>query len=144
MSATTRVRLLRGSGVLLFLLGIVHLVATPHIAAFIRQTVAKGAADTFVPPMLLNHVLVGVLLLPLGYLTVYAAPQRAPWAQIIIRVTALTVATLPVTVLALMGVSYFDAPLFLVGFLLAVAASGTLLWAAFTRTPPNESLNQIP
>ena len=118
---------------LLLLLGIVHLVATPHIAALIRHSVSQGAADNLIPPMLLNHILVGLLLLPLGFLTFYAAPYSGHWAQVIVRTTAVTVATLPVTLLWLMGVHYFDAPLFVVGFLLVVAASVTLLLAAFTR-----------
>src|SRR5713101_6660009 len=133
MSTFTRVRLLRGSGLLLLLLGIVHLVATPHIAALIRHSVSQSAADNLIPPMLLNHILVGVLLLPLGYLTFHAAPHSARWAQVIVRTTALTVATLPLTLLALMGVHYFDAPLFVVGFLLVVAVAVTLLLAAFAR-----------
>ena len=137
MSTSTRVRLLRGSGLLLLLLGIVHLVATPHIATLIRHSASTSAADMLIPPMLLNHVLVGLLLLPLGFLTFYAAPHSAPWAQMIVRTTALTVATLPLTLLALMGVRYFDAPLFVVGFLLVVAASVTLLLAAFTRPRTN-------
>jgi hypothetical protein len=118
---------------LLLLLGIVHLVATPHIAALIRHSVSQGAADNLIPPMLLNHILVGVLLLPLGFLTFYAAPYSDRWAQVIVRTTAVTVATLPLTLLALMGVRYFNAPLFVVGFLLVVAASVTLLVAAFTK-----------
>ena len=137
MSASTRVRLLRGSGVLLILLGIVHLVATPHIAALIRHSTSTGTADELVPPMLLNHILVGLLLFPLGYLTFYAAPSAAAghaWAQVIVRATALTVATLPVTLLALMGVRYFDAPLFMLGTALVVVASATLLVAAFSRS----------
>jgi hypothetical protein len=132
MSISTRVRLLRGSGLLLLLLGIVHLVATPHIATLIRHAVSNSVADWLVPPMLLNHILVGLLLLSLGYLTLYAAPHSAPWAQVIVRTTALTVAALPLTLLALMGVRYFDAPLFVIGFVLVVAASVTLLVAAFT------------
>ena len=115
------------------LLGVVHLIATPHIATLIRYSASTGAADTLIPPMLLNHVLVGLLLLPLGYLTFYAAPHSARWAQVIVRTTALTVATLPLTLLVLMGVRYFDAPLFVFGFLLVVAASVTLLLAAFAR-----------
>jgi hypothetical protein len=85
--------------------------------------------------MLLNHVLVGVLLLPLGYLTLYAAPHsaaRVAWAQVVVRTTALTVAILPVTLLALMGVRYFDAPLFVLGAALVVAAAMTLLLVAFS------------
>jgi hypothetical protein len=142
MSAFTRVRLLRGSGVLLILLGIVHLVATPHIAALIRHSTSTGTAEELVPPMLLNHILVGLLLFPLGYLTFYAAPATAAghaWAQVIVRATALTVATLPVTLLALMGVRYFDAPLFVLGTALVVLASGTLLVAAFARSRDKSS-----
>ena len=142
MSTSTRVRLLRASALLLLLLGIVHLVATPHIAALIRHSVSQSAADNLVPPMLLNHILVGLLLLPLGFLTFYAAPYSDRWAQVVVRTTAVTVATLPLTLLALMGVRYFDAPLFVVGFLLVVAASVTLLLAAFAKprtTDPAEN-----
>src|SRR5476651_1814574 len=122
ISESTRVRLLKWSGVLLLLLGIVHLAATPHIATLIRSTTRPGATDTLIPPMLLNHILVGLLLFPLGFLTLYSAPHSAPWARIIVRATALTVATLPLTLLALMGLRYFEAPLFVVGFLLVLAA----------------------
>ena len=79
-----------------------------------------------VPPMLLNHVLVGVLLLPLGWLMLYAARHsaaRVAWAQVVVRTTAVTVATLPVTLLALMGFRYFDAPLFVLGAALVTAAA---------------------
>jgi hypothetical protein len=137
MSASTRVRLVRGSGVLLILLGIVHLAATSHIAMLIRDSASMDAANLLTPPMILNHILVGLLLFPLGYLTVYAAPYSAAglaWAQVIVRTTALTVATLPVTLLALMGLRYFDAPLFVLGATLVVAAAATLLVAAFSRS----------
>ncbi len=136
MSASTHTRLLRGGGVLLILLGVVHLVATPHIAKLIQDLASPGAAEILTPPMLLNHVLVGILLLPLGYLTFYAAPHsaaRARWAQVIVRTTAITVATLPVALLVLMSKrSYFDAPLFFVAVALVVAAAVTLLIAAFS------------
>ena len=140
MSASTRVRLLRGSGALLILLGIVHLAATPHIATLIRHSASMDAADLLTPPMPLNHILVGLLLFPLGYLTVYAAPYsgaRVRWAQVIVRATAITVATLPVTLLALMGVRYFDAPLFVLGTALVVAAAATLILAAFSKSRAN-------
>ena len=86
MSPSNRVRLLRASGVLLLLLGIVHLAATPHISTLIRHSTSPSAADQLTPPMLLNHVLVGVLLLPLGYMTLYAAPYSAngvAWAKVL-------------------------------------------------------------
>src|SRR5437588_12465322 len=137
LSTSTRVRLLRASGVLLILLGIVHLIATSDIAKLIRNSTSAKGAEWLTPPMLLNHILVGLLLLPLGYLTIYAAPRAAAnlaWAQVIVRTSALTVATLPVTLVVLMGRSYFDAPLFVVGTALVVAAAAILLIAAFSKS----------
>jgi hypothetical protein len=133
----TRSRVLRAAGILLMALGIVHLVATPHIAALVRHSASPTSARWLTPPMLLNHILVGVLLIPLGYLTAYAAPHAvsgASWAQVVVRTTALSVATLPVALFALMGRRYyFDAPLFVLGAVLTVIVAVTLLIVAFAR-----------
>src|SRR5712671_371047 len=132
-----RVRLLRGAGILLVTLGVVHLVATPHIATLVRHSATPDSARWLTPPMLLNHILVGVLLIPLGYLTAYAAPHAvsgSSWAQVVIRTTALSVATLPVALFALMGTRYyFAAPLFILGAALTVVVAITLLVVAFAR-----------
>jgi hypothetical protein len=133
----TRSRVLRAAGILLMALGIVHLVATPYIAALVRHSASPTSARWLTPPMLLNHILVGVLLIPLGYLTAYAAPHAvsgASWAQVVVRTTALSVATLPVALFALMGRRYyFDAPLFVLGAVLTVIVAVTLLIVAFAR-----------
>ena len=135
--SSLRLGLLRGAGLLLIALGIVHLVATPHIATLIQQSVSAESASRLTPPMLLNHVLVGVLLLPLGFLTLYAAPHAvsgATWARVAVRTTALAVATLPLALFAFMGTRYyFDAPLFVTGAALAVIVAVTLLVVAFTQ-----------
>jgi hypothetical protein len=137
MRSSTRLRLLRGAGILLLALGIVHLLATPHIATLVRQSASPASAQWLTPPMLLNHILVGVLLIPLGYLTTYAAPHAvsgASWAQVVVRTTALSVAILPVALFALMGTRYFlAAPLFVLGAALTVIVAVTLLVVAFAR-----------
>jgi hypothetical protein len=132
----TRVRLLRAAGILLMTLGIVHLVATPHIATLIRHAASPASAPWLIPPMLLNHIIVGVLLIPLGYLTTYAAPHAADgasWAKVIVRTTALSIATLPIALFGLMGTRYFDAPLFVLGAALTIIVAVTLLIVAFAR-----------
>jgi hypothetical protein len=133
----TRLRLLRGAGILLMTLGVVHLLATPHIASLVRHSASPASARWLTPPMLLNHILVGVLLIPLGYLTAYAAPHAvsgASWARVVVRTTALSVATLPIALFALMGRRYyFDAPLFVLGAALTVVVAVTLLVVAFAR-----------
>ena len=129
--------LLRGAGILLAALGVIHLLATPHIATLIRHSASPAAATWLTPPMLLNHIVVGVLLIPLGYLTIYAAPHAvsgASWAQVIVRTTALAVAILPVALFTLMGTRYyFDAPLFVLGAVLTIIVAVILLAAAFAR-----------
>ncbi len=135
--SSIRLWLLRVAGILLVTLGIVHLIATPHIATLIHHAASPGSARWLTPPMLLNHIIVGVFLIPLGYLTIYAAPHAvsgASWAQVVVRTTALSVATLPVALFALMGRRYyFDAPLFVLGAALTVVVAVTLLFVAFDR-----------
>ena len=133
----TRLRLLRGAGILLVTLGIVHLIATPHIATLVRSAAVPSSAQWLTPPMLLNHILVGVLLIPLGFLTAYAAPHAAngaSWAQVVVRTTALSVATLPIALFTLMGTRYYlGAPLFVLGAALTVIVAVILLIVAFVR-----------
>ena len=132
-----RLWLIRAAGILLVTLGIVHLIATPHIATLIRHAASPASAQWLTPPMLLNHIIVGVLLIPLGYLTIYAAPHAvngASWGRVVLRTTALSVATLPVALFGVMGTRYyFDAPLFVVGAALTVVVAVTLLLVAFAR-----------
>src|SRR5437879_4709944 len=54
MRSSTRLRLLRGAGILLLALGIVHLLATPHIAALVRHSASPASAQWLTPPMLLQ------------------------------------------------------------------------------------------
>jgi hypothetical protein len=66
--STARVTILKLSGVLLVALGGLHLAVTPFMARMLRLSATPEAVDWIMPPMLLNHVVVGILLLPLGIL----------------------------------------------------------------------------
>jgi hypothetical protein len=97
---------------MLIALGILHLTVTPLIARLIAENVTGTVAVWLTPPMLLNHVIMGKLLLPLGMLVFYAAPSAIAgehWAIFITRVSAVTVAVLPLTIVGLMGTRYFGA-----------------------------------
>ena len=131
MTARIRVLVLRTSGILLCALGVLHLAVTPVIARLVLGAALSTAVDWLTPPMLLNHVVVGILLLPLGVLTIYAAPHVAPWAKVVTRTVALAVATLPLALLWLMGTRYFGAVPFQVATGIVWVASFTLLAAAF-------------
>ena len=137
MPARSRTLILRIGGVMLIVLGTLHLTVTPFIASLISENATQTVAAWLTPPMLLNHVIAGILLLPLGFFIFYAAPSAAigePWALVVIRVSAVTVNTLPLVLFLLMGDRYFGAPPFVAATITVCVAALTLLAAAFWPT----------
>ena len=137
MSARLRKSILRVGGLMLIGLGTLHLAVTPFISRLITENVNEGVASWLTPPMLLNHVLVGILLLPLGVLTFYAAPSAVTgerWAIIVTRVSTITVTILPITLFLLMGTRYFGAIPFVVATIIVCVVALVLLVAAFWPT----------
>jgi hypothetical protein len=134
MTPHIRRLILRFSGVLPVALGLLHLGVTSFIARMVNEGASPNAADWLTPPMLLNHIVVGILLLPLGALIGYAAPHAARgarWALIVTRSIAASMATLPPILFLVMGTRYFDAIPFRVAAAIVSVASVTLLVAAF-------------
>ncbi|MDH4338718.1 MAG: hypothetical protein OEX18_15760 [Candidatus Krumholzibacteria bacterium] len=131
MTVRVRVLLLRTSGILLCALGVLHLAVTPFIAQMLTDAARPAALDWLRPPMLLNHIVVGVLLLPLGVLITYAAPHSTSWARVTTRVVASAIATLPPTLVWVMGTHYFGALPFQLATAIVCVGSVTLLAAAF-------------
>jgi hypothetical protein len=125
-------RFFRVVGALLFLLGLVHIAATPHIPVLLDGAPASVYAQAL-GPMLLNHVVMGILLLPLGFTTWLAASaweRGEPWAMRVLAVNTLVVFTLPLSIAAFMRrPEYYTAPLFLIGLGL-VAIISLLMIAA--------------
>jgi ethanolamine transporter EutH len=136
-------RFLRAIGTLLVVLGIVHLIATPHMPSLLNGSPPRVYQQA-VGPTLLNHVLVGILLLPLGFTTWLAAATEEgtrPWARRVLMVNAAVVFSLPVSVAIFMRQpQYYTAPLFLAGVglvavisLLMIAASVLLVKGARSK-----------
>lgn len=132
--------LLRAAGVLLIALGLVHLVATPHIPALLHGCPA-AVYGRAVGPTLLNHVLVGILLLPLGYATWLAAGRQERgkvWAKRVLIANTLVMLTLPASLVVFMRrAEYFTSPLFLIGVGLVAVVSLLMAVATFivSRVP---------
>jgi hypothetical protein len=123
-------RFLRAVGGLLFTLGLVHIAATPHIPGLLGGS-PPAVYQRAVGPTLLNHMLVGILLLPLGYSTWLAAAYRELWAMRILFANTIVVFTLPLSIAAFMRrPEYYTSPLFVAGVGLVVIIS--LLMVAAT------------
>lgn len=119
---------------LLLALGLLHLAATPSIVRMLADGASPEAAAWLTPPMVLNHVVVGLLLLPCGGLLYYAsrgAAEGARWAVVVSRSIALAIAALAPTLFWVMGLRYFEAIPFRIAAAIVCLASGTLLLTAF-------------
>ena len=139
MSPQFRKFILRVDGALLIILGTLHLAVTPFIASLISENVTAAVGVWLTPPMLLNHVVAGTLLLPLGIFIFYAAPYAItgePWALVVTRVSAATMTTLPVALFLLMGNRYFGATPFLIATAIVCVAPFLLPAAAFWPNRP--------
>ncbi|MFI5251947.1 MAG: hypothetical protein ACHQQQ_05870 [Bacteroidota bacterium] len=128
-------RILAGAGVLLLVVAGIHIVMTPELNyLFLRDN--PGAAGRFwIAPFLLNHVVVGILLVPLGITTLIAASAARSgtgWARTIAITNALTVLTLPIAVCLIMGSAYFGALPFLIATILLAIAALLMLFAAIS------------
>lgn len=138
MSPGVRSIILRTAGVLLVALGLLHLAVTPFIVRMIEDGAAPGAVGWLSPPMVLNHVVVGILLLPIGGLVTYAAVAAASgarWALVVTRSISLAIVALPPTLFLVMGVRYFDAVPFRIAAIIVCSASAALLLTAFWPAP---------
>ena len=129
---------LRIAGILLIVLGVVHLAATPHLPHLLDGMRSAENYRLALGPTLLNHVLVGLLLLPLGYTTWLASSDSylsERWARQVLRVNAVVTMTLPVSVAVFMRQpEYYSSPLFVAGVTLAALVSLLAMVAAVVIT----------
>ncbi len=127
--------ILRVCGALLVLLGVVHLVATPHIPALLDGMRSDADYGLVRGATLLNHVMTGLLLFPVGISTWLASspanlPQ--PFARKILVMNSLAMLCAPLCILLFMGdVNYLRAPLFLTGVCLATLLPVVMLGVAW-------------
>ena len=114
-------RILLIDGVLLIIVAFIHILSTPLISKWLTRELSSEAVANISPPFLLDHLVVGVLLIPFGVSTIYSAAgvrsgQR--WARIIAMTNAVAVLSLPVLLILLMGLDYFTAIPFLIASIL--------------------------
>jgi len=125
---------LRAVGLLLIILGLVHLAATPHIPQLLGER-SSAVYQRASGPTLLNHVLVGILLLPLGYTTWLAAAaqnRNQTWARRVLAMNGVVLLTFPVSIAVFMRrPEYYAAPFFLTGVVLVTVISLFTIVAAW-------------
>lgn len=119
-------------GMLLILVAVIHLVMTGEIGLIVAMNTTPRAYAFLWPPYALDHVAVGILLLPLGATTILCAGGVArgdALARRIALANALAVLALPMAVVITVPTkTLLDAPPFLVATVLLLIAGLWMLW----------------
>jgi len=118
-------------------LGVLHLYATVLICEHVLARIPDVGLRSFISPgYVLDHILVGVLLLPIGLLMVWssrALGNGERWAYVLNLVFSLTLLTFPLLIVAIMAGPEFNSPVFsaasVLATLVALGSCGVLLWA---------------
>lgn len=114
-------RILLIDGILLIVVAFIHLLSTLPLKSWLARELTPEFLASVSPPFLLNHLVVGVLLIPFGVSTLYcAAGVRVGqwWTRVIAMTNALAILVLPILLIALIGPEYYNAKPFLVASIL--------------------------
>lgn len=127
----TASRILMVEGIVLLIVAAIHLLVIPELRRLFVRLLSPRAFELVWSPFLLNHAVVGILLIPLGLSTIYCASgiragERWSWRLGITN--ALTILSLPVVLVAVMERRYFSAVPFLVASILITAVGLSMIW----------------
>lgn len=124
-------RILQAQGILLLVVAAIHLLVIRSLRGVFMHLLSAGAFRFVWPPFLLNHVVVGILLLAVGGSTllsaggVRAGERRSWWIELI---NAITILSLPIVLALVMEPRYFSATPFLVATILITAVGVSMIW----------------
>ena len=123
------------TGVLLLIVAAIHLAVTPLLKKEVLDSALTPQQLSIVqPPFLLNHLVVGILLIPIGFITIYSASAlRAGerWAWIVNLANGLTILSLPIVLALVMPARDFQALPFLIATVLITTVGITMTTALF-------------
>src|SRR5229473_5138974 len=126
-------RVISVTGVLLLIAAAIHLLVTPTVKRVILdRTLTPEQLLIVSPPFLLNHIVMGILLIPIGFTTIYCASGiRAGerWAWVINLAIGFTILSLPVVLVLVMRAEYFRAVPFLIAAALMTIVGITMTTA---------------
>ncbi len=123
--------ILRVEGILLLVVAAIHLLVIPTLRSLFMRLLSPGAFRFVWPPFLLNHAVVGILLIPLGLSTMYCASgirSGERWSWRVGMTNALTILSLPVVLVTVMDRHYFSALPFLVATILVTVVGLSMIW----------------
>jgi uncharacterized membrane protein YraQ (UPF0718 family) len=134
-STTSRAMTVQGS--LLIVVAVIHLAMTGEIASIVARNTSPKAFAFLWPPYALDHIVVGILLLPIGVTTMLCASGVAQGdvrARRIALANAIAVLSLPIAVgVAVPKARLLTAPAFLVSTAILGVTGLWMLWPVLGR-----------
>ena len=124
-------RIVRVEGILLLLVAGIHMAVIPTLRHLFVRLLSPGAFRFVWSPFLLNHVVVGILLIPLGLSTLYCASgirRGERWSWRVGMTNAITILSLPLVLVAVMERQYFSALPFLIATILITLVGLSMIW----------------
>jgi len=124
-------RILRAEGILLLAVAGIHLAVIPTLRGVFVRLLSPGDFRFVWPPFLLNHVVMGILLIPLGLSTLYCASgisRGEQWSWRVGMTNAITILSLPIVLVGVMERHYFSALPFLIATILITVVGLSMIW----------------
>ena len=124
-------RILTVEGILLLVVAAIHLLIIPELRSLLVRLLSPGDFRFVWSPFLLNHAVVGILLVPLGLSTVYCASgvrSGERWSWRVGITNALTILSLPLVLVTVMERRYFSALPFLIATILITVVGLSMIW----------------
>ena len=122
--------IVRVAGALLLIVAAIHLLVT-HVLKeeILNRVLTPDQLAIILPPFVLNHLVVGILLVPIGFATIYSSRALCAgkrWAWVINLANGLTILSLPLVLALVMPRQQFQAVPFLIAAALITLVGTTM------------------
>ena len=123
-------RILMLDGVVLLVVATLYFILTDRAIKWLAYRLTPLEYSEISPQFVLNHIAVGILLIPLALTTFYCAwgvRKGQHWSRVVSVINGLSVLSLPAVLSWFMGAQYYGSIFFLLASLLIILVGITML-----------------
>jgi hypothetical protein len=132
-------RILIGQGALILLAAAIQLAMTAELGRVVERAVSPEAFLFVWPPFALDHIVSGILLVPIGLTTIITANGVALGSEPawrIAMINALALLSLPIVLVLMMWFDYFvGSPAFLIAAVIISLVGISMIWPLLWARP---------
>ncbi|HCV42278.1 MAG TPA: hypothetical protein DGH68_02250 [Bacteroidetes bacterium] len=117
-------------GILLLVVAALYFALINSTTLWLEERISPLEKAQVMPLFLMNHIAVGILMIPLALSTFYCAwgvKKGQHWSRVISLINGVSLLSLPVVLSSFMGAQYYGSFLFLLATVLIVVVGITML-----------------